>query len=106
MVQGSDDGGYGVVGLTADWCSPADLDEARATQLAAELNARAAGIDAVRWVGPMPVEASTWKPAGKLDAWIRHSFSHGDQQWLGRVTDGEGQVEWVRESDIRPDPSD
>lgn len=51
-MQSSEDGGYGVVGLTADWRSPADLDEAAAAALAAGLDARGAGIDAVRWVGP------------------------------------------------------
>jgi pimeloyl-ACP methyl ester carboxylesterase len=60
MVQGSDDGGHGVVGLTMDWCSPADLNESRATEFAAELNARGARIDAVRGVGPTPAEASAY----------------------------------------------
>ncbi|MFF1820419.1 hypothetical protein ACFVWG_24145 [Kribbella sp. NPDC058245] len=103
MAQRTDGGGYGVVGLTADWCSPADLDEARATELAAELNARGAGIDAVRWVGPTPVRGATWRPAGKVDVWIRHQFSYGDREWLGRVTDESGRVEWVRASELRLD---
>lgn len=103
MAQRTDSGRYGVVGLTADWCSPADLDEARATELAAELNASGAGIYAFRWVGNTPVEAETWKPAGMLDVWLRHQFSYGDREWLGRVTEESGRVEWVRASDLRLD---
>lgn len=105
MAQRGQGGGFGVVGLTADWCSPADLDEATAEKLAAELNARGVGIDAVRWVGRTPVQRAIWESAGAVDVWIRHRFQHGDEQWLGRVADEDGRVEWVRASDLRPDAS-
>jgi hypothetical protein len=71
---------------------------------AADLNAQVAAgrqIDAVRWVLFQQVRAAMWRPAGTIDVWL---FDEQSDQWLARVTDADGRVEWCPGADLRPAP--
>lgn len=103
-VQRTHDG-YVVVDLASAACTPDDLAQDAAESLAAELNAMiAAGhqIDAVRSVLPQQVRAATWHPAGVVDVWL---YDKNSGQWVARVTDDAGRVEWCPGSDLRPIPA-
>ena len=94
--------GYVVIDLASAACTADDLAQDAAESLAAELNAMVSAghhIDAVRWVLPQQVRAATWCPAGVIDVWLHDKNS---DQWVARVTDDAGRVEWCPGSDLRP----
>ncbi|MEV0287947.1 hypothetical protein AB0H36_27855 [Kribbella sp. NPDC050820] len=94
--------GWVVVDLASAACTPDDLEQTDAESLAGELNARVAAghhIDAVRWELPRPVQAATWRRAGTIDVWL---YDKNSTQWVARVTDDTGRVEWCPGSDLRP----
>lgn len=102
-VQRTPDG-YVVIDLASAACTPDDLEQADAEGLVAELNARvAAGHDIaeVRSVLPQQVEARTWHSAGVIDVWL---YDKNSDQWLARLADETGRVEWCAGSDLRPEP--
>ncbi|MGY4772889.1 hypothetical protein ACXC9Q_38795 (plasmid) [Kribbella sp. CWNU-51] len=45
--------------------------------------------------------AASWRPAGAIDVWL---FDKQSDQWLARVTDDSGRVEWCPGRDLRPAP--
>jgi hypothetical protein len=100
-VQRTPDGSV-VIDLASAACTPDDLAQDAAEGLAAELNAMVSAghhIDAVRWVLPQQVRAAIWCRAGVVDVWL---YDKNSVQWVARVTDDAGRVEWCPGSDLRP----
>ncbi|MDX2971108.1 hypothetical protein [Kribbella solani] len=98
--------GFVVIDVADAACTPYDLGESEAESLAAELNAMVAAghqIDAVRWVLPQQVRAAIWQPAGTIDVWL---FDKQSDQWVARLRDDSGHVEWCPGSNLRPEPVD
>ncbi|MFG1820379.1 hypothetical protein ACGFIF_41935 [Kribbella sp. NPDC049174] len=96
--------GFVVIDLANAACTPDDLEQGLAESLAADLNARVAAghqIDAVRSVLPQQCRAALWRSAGTIDVWL---FDKMSDQWLARVTDASGRVEWCPGGELRPVP--
>ena len=104
-VRPADDGSgrFGVWdGAVNGWRAVDIDDETEAHRIASDLDVQydAHGprpADAVRRVDPAQrVEQAVWR-SGELDIWIRDNG-----QWLGRVRDENGRVNWIPGSDLRP----
>ncbi|MFD7161716.1 hypothetical protein ACFV9C_44525 [Kribbella sp. NPDC059898] len=99
-------GGFGVHdSVSGDWCTPATLVEQVAVEFADDLNAREAAtghpIEEVRYGVPKRVQRASWAPAGTIDVWVYDTNSK-PPQWIGRVRDEAGGVEWCPGADLRP----
>ena len=44
------------------------------------------------------VDRATWEPGGLLDAWV---FNRRDGEWIGRVRNADGTINWLRSSELR-----